>query len=131
LGQRNFKPRHKTSGGKEFNNKAHWRAMYDSAAWRSYRLRFLAENPECYACGKPATQVDHLIPHKGDVRLFEKVDNHLPLCESCHSIVTKKFDKFYVAGHSIEPKIKWLNKGRIPTDEWTPRKVRVLPSYKK
>ena len=102
--------------------------MYDRA-WEAYRLKFLALNPECYACGKRATEVDHLTPHQGDEKLFKKTDNHIPLCESCHSTVTAKFDMKYRAGNPITDKIRWLNSRRTTTDTWSPKKVKVVPSY--
>lgn len=132
MGQRTFKPRHQTSSlSKAFNPlRQKSQAMYKSEAWIRYCDKFLAVNPECYACGKKATEVDHLIPHKGDELLFKKLDNHLPLCKSCHSTVTMKFDvRHRGIGVNLE-KIKWLNHRRIPTDEWPlPRKVKVLASY--
>ena len=61
---------------------------YDSK-WRSARLRFLRENPLCAQCRKrgklvPATVVDHIIPHRGDRKLFWDKNNWQPLCKSCH-----------------------------------------------
>jgi len=104
--------------------------MYkDGRDWRNYAAKFLAINKECYACGKPATVVDHLKPHKGDEFLFKKTDNHIPLCTSCHNTVTSKFDRYYRQGDSIENKIKWLSRLRGVTDGWFPKKVKVLPSY--
>lgn len=103
--------------------------MYDRD-WERYRARFLAINPECYACAKPAVVVDHLKPHQGDQQLFEKLDNHLPLCISCHNTVTTKFDRQYRAGNPITDKIKWLNRNRIPGDGGNPRRVKVLPNYR-
>jgi 5-methylcytosine-specific restriction protein A len=39
-----------------------------------------------------ATVVDHIIPHKGDKRLFWDIKNWQPLCASCHGIKTAKED---------------------------------------
>ncbi|MEO4040348.1 HNH endonuclease signature motif containing protein [Hoeflea sp. CAU 1731] len=36
-------------------------------------------------CGKPAKVVDHIIPHKGDRKLFWDRSNWQPLCTPCHS----------------------------------------------
>ena len=30
------------------------------------------------------TVVDHIVPHRGDARLFWDEDNWQPLCKSCH-----------------------------------------------
>lgn len=62
---------------------------YDSR-WRRARLGFLARHPLCVTCyseGKivPATDVDHIVPHRGDRNLFWDVKNWQPLCKSCHS----------------------------------------------
>ena len=32
----------------------------------------------------PATVVDHIIPHKGDMDIFWDEDNWQPLCKRCH-----------------------------------------------
>jgi 5-methylcytosine-specific restriction protein A len=37
-----------------------------------------------------ATEVDHIIPHKGDMKLFWDSDNWQGLCKSCHSKKTAK-----------------------------------------
>lgn len=59
------------------------------ADWRKARRRFLAVNPLCAACLKrgvltPATVVDHIVPHRGDQRLFWDQKNWQPLCKQCH-----------------------------------------------
>lgn len=69
---------------------------YD-ARWRRARKRFLAENPLCVECLKegrltPATRVDHIVPHKGDLKLFWDETNWQPLCESCHNKKTARED---------------------------------------
>ncbi|WP_460274261.1 HNH endonuclease signature motif containing protein [Celeribacter sp. ULVN23_4] len=40
--------------------------------------------PVCVRCGAPATVVDHIIPHKGDDRLFWDKTNWQALCKPCH-----------------------------------------------
>ena len=69
---------------------------YD-ARWRSARLSYLSRHPLCASCEKdgliePATVVDHVKPHKGDVRLFWDVDNWQPLCKRCHDRKTATED---------------------------------------
>ncbi|HZC81646.1 MAG TPA: HNH endonuclease signature motif containing protein [Nitrospiraceae bacterium] len=54
------------------------------------RLRFLREHPLCVTClkegiVKPATDVDHVIPHGGTERLFWDEENWQALCHECHS----------------------------------------------
>jgi len=65
--------------------------------WNKYRLTFLSKNPLCVECGKegiikPATVVDHIIPHKGNNNLFWDSGNHQALCKRCHDIKTVKED---------------------------------------
>ncbi len=127
---KSFVPRHrKDNSTRRFNGRAKIDAMYDKD-WERYRARFLAINKECYACGKPAQVVDHLIPHQGDIRLFEKCDNHIPLCIKDHNFVTTKFDRNYRAGNPVTDKILWLNRNRFPRDDWFPKKVKVLDRYR-
>ena len=61
---------------------------YDSK-WRTARQRYLRRFPLCAEClrkGKlsPATVVDHIIPHRGNERLFWDQGNWQPLCKRCH-----------------------------------------------
>lgn len=74
---------------------AHQRG-YDSK-WRKARIGFLTKNPFCIFCRekgiiKPATVVDHIIPHKGDKKLFWDKTNWQPLCKQCHDRKTVKED---------------------------------------
>ena len=60
-----------------------------NAEWRRARKAFLQKHPLCAECGKagkltPATVVDHIIPHRGDKRLFWDEHNWQALCKSCH-----------------------------------------------
>lgn len=69
---------------------------YDSK-WRKARKYFLQDNPLCVHCEKegrvvPATDVDHIIPHKGDMNLFWDQSNWQSLCKECHSRKTVKED---------------------------------------
>ncbi|WP_328595995.1 HNH endonuclease signature motif containing protein [Aureimonas psammosilenae] len=36
-------------------------------------------------CGAPSTVVDHIIPHRMDLKLFWRRSNWQPLCQPCHS----------------------------------------------
>lgn len=75
----------------------HW--MYQMPEWRdrSVGLRWhrLAIEPNCRECSKAriasaATDVDHIVPHRGDMRLFLDVDNTQSLCHRHHSIKTAR-----------------------------------------
>ncbi len=57
--------------------------------WQKARAIFLKQHPLCAFCqaeGKivPATVVDHIIPHRGDQRLFWDQTNWESLCKECH-----------------------------------------------
>ena len=61
--------------------------------WRSARERYLRRNPLCAECLRsgvvtPATVVDHIVPHRGNPRLFWDEHNWQPLCKHCHDIKT-------------------------------------------
>ena len=60
--------------------------------WRQARAAFLASHPACVApgCTQPATDVDHIVPHKGDYALMWTETNWQPLCSACHSKKTRQ-----------------------------------------
>ena len=63
--------------------------LYNSTRWRKLRSKFLNEHPLCNYCEqrniiKPATIVDHIVPHKGDLELFWSESNLQSLCKTCH-----------------------------------------------
>lgn len=54
--------------------------------WDKARAGYLLKHPACAMCRKPATVVDHIIPHRGDRDLFWDIKNNWqPLCTPCHS----------------------------------------------
>ena len=58
-------------------------------AWQRESKRFLQSHPLCAECAKAgryvkATVVDHIIPNRGDQKLFWDQDNWQPLCKQCH-----------------------------------------------
>ncbi|MDF1600169.1 HNH endonuclease signature motif containing protein [Mesorhizobium sp. YIM 152430] len=57
-----------------------------TSEWQKARAAFLRMFPYCRhnGCGRPATIVHHVIPHKGDQRLFWDRGNWLACCKSCH-----------------------------------------------
>jgi 5-methylcytosine-specific restriction protein A len=63
--------------------------------WQAARLHHLAEHPMCAACATRgcvtvATDVDHIVPHRGDRRLFWSRENWQSLCHECHSRKTQQ-----------------------------------------
>lgn len=66
-----------------------YRPLYKSKAWRNGRLVFLAQHPLCARCeaeGRitPATVVNHVKPHKGNVALFYDWNNWEAVCKPHH-----------------------------------------------
>ena len=71
------------------------RALYADPRWTAAARRFLERHPLCVDCGElgvvePATDVDHVVPHKGDRQLFWDRSNWQPLCHRCHSRKTAR-----------------------------------------
>ena len=59
--------------------------------WQKIRKAFLQRNPLCVECMRtsgvvtPATVVDHIIPHKGNRKLFYDENNYQAMCHVCHN----------------------------------------------
>lgn len=73
--------------------------MYNMPEWRDPRIGIRAERlrrePLCRECGcegrrTRAAEVDHVIPHKGDMNLFLSLENTQSLCKSHHSSKTAR-----------------------------------------
>lgn len=69
-----------------------------NSQWRKARNIYLKEHPLCAYCMKEgkftkATVVDHIIPHRGDDKLFWDESNWQPLCKSCHDKKTMTEDR--------------------------------------
>jgi 5-methylcytosine-specific restriction protein A len=66
--------------------------------WARARLRFIAEHKYCAnkkahgAVVVLAQEVDHVIPHRGDMKLFWDTSNWQALCKACHSAKTATED---------------------------------------
>lgn len=65
--------------------------------WRKARERFLYDNPLCRHHEQqgqlvPATVVDHIIPHRGDLGLMWSQSNWQALCKPCHDKKTATED---------------------------------------
>lgn len=72
------------------------RKWYSTARWQALRARVLAAQPfcpDCEAAGRLAVDahdVDHIIPHRGNPKLFWDRKNLRGLCASCHSRKTQR-----------------------------------------
>src|SRR5690625_4181694 len=58
--------------------------------WQQARKGYLRKYPLCRMCEEKgytviASVVDHVIPHRGDMRIFWDSDNWQPLCVQCHN----------------------------------------------
>ena len=66
--------------------------------WQKVRDLWLIDNPLCVHCLDngiimSANEVDHIVPHKGDLTLFWDHTNYQSLCKSCHSVKTRGENK--------------------------------------
>ncbi len=63
--------------------------------WRKARINYLTQHPLCRLCAEiglssAATIVDHIKPHKGDLKLFWRKTNWQPLCKRCHDAIKQR-----------------------------------------
>lgn len=77
------------SGGGRRDSAA-WHGLYYKSKWKELRTVQLLREPFCRTCAAagrrtPAEDVDHIIPHRGDMQLFTDPGNLQSLCHSCHS----------------------------------------------
>lgn len=62
--------------------------------WQKFRESYLSSHPLCVECEKagkitPATDVDHIVPHRGDMEKFWQ-GPFQALCGPCHKSKTAK-----------------------------------------
>lgn len=65
--------------------------------WQKASKAFLHAHPLCEECLKhgrytKATVVDHIVPHRGDPKLFWDQSNWQSLCKACHDKKTRNED---------------------------------------
>lgn len=65
--------------------------MYQEPEYRRQRAAFLLAHPLC-GCGSRATVLDHVVPHRGDRRLFMDQANWSAVCKRCHDRKTGRLD---------------------------------------
>lgn len=63
--------------------------------WQASSQGYLRAHPLCRECERlgvveAATEVDHIVPHRGDRQRFWDAANWQPLCTSCHARKTAK-----------------------------------------
>jgi 5-methylcytosine-specific restriction protein A len=71
--------------------------------WQKVRLGYLARHPLCVDPYRvhgervvAATELDHIVPHKGNMTLFWDATNWQGLCKACHSRKTATEDSSFV-----------------------------------
>lgn len=69
--------------------KVNFKELYKTSQWRKIRAIKIQKNPLCEICFKKGNQsisknVDHIIDHKGNIKLFLDYKNLQALCVSCH-----------------------------------------------
>ena len=72
-----------------------WAGWYSTAWWKKTRRWYLGQYPMCCDCLKErkyvlATELDHIIPHRGNEALFRDVSNLAGRCKKHHSSKTAK-----------------------------------------
>jgi 5-methylcytosine-specific restriction protein A len=74
-----------------------WSLWYRRAHWthpvKGLRAVVLGkpENVICRNCKRvPSTVADHIVPHKGDWKLFTRLENLQGLCAPCHDEKTRR-----------------------------------------
>lgn len=75
-----------------------YRLLYTTTRWRKLRRVFLAEHPLCAMCQQEdkvcaAEELDHIVPHRGDLALFWNVQNLQALCRFHHRSVKAQMER--------------------------------------
>ena len=83
-----------------------WSRLYNSARWRKIRARQLRREPWCAECLRSgvhtqATDVDHIVPHRGDVERFYHGALQ-SLCHQCHASKTAREVRSMLEGRGHE-----------------------------
>jgi 5-methylcytosine-specific restriction protein A len=86
--------------------------------WDKAAKRFLQENPLCAECARQgrttmADLVDHIVPAKGDQKLFWDSENWQALCSACHNRKTNSRDGGF--GNRIIPRRNPLENPKTKT----------------
>lgn len=87
---------HRPRGDRRSEEAQSWRWMYQTDEWKlDLRPAQLLREPFCRECARHgrrvrATDVDHIVDHKGDWSKFCDRSNFESLCHSCHSRKTAR-----------------------------------------
>lgn len=69
-----------------------YQSLYKTKRYLKRRQVFLSLNPWCTRCGTVATELDHIVPHKGSTTRFFDEKNWQGLCKRCHDNKTSSED---------------------------------------
>ena len=80
---------------RDIPSRPHYHSLYNSGAWGRLRMSVLSEQPVCQRCQhygitRATSDIDHIIPHKGDRTLFHDRSNLQGLCNECHGWKTAR-----------------------------------------
>lgn len=80
------------------NKRPAYVSWYKTNNWKKLRLKVLSRHPLCVFCKKKgiiteSVVADHIVPHRGDMELFFKIENLTGLCKHCHSSTKQKYEK--------------------------------------
>jgi len=89
--------------------------------WQKARDHFLSSKPPCAICKRKGLSakemhVDHIKPHRGDMKLLYDVSNLQALCKSCHSTKTNREDGGFgniTADAKAEQRKKYAESGYV------------------
>lgn len=68
-----------------FKRRPPLKELYNTTRWQKTRAAFLAENPVCARCGRPANTVHHVAMARENPELWFDFDNLEALCRGCHA----------------------------------------------
>lgn len=91
-----------------------------TSKWQKESKRYLRDNPLCVMCkanGRfvEATVVDHIVPHRGNQKLFWSHSNWQALCKPCHD---KKQERKTVHLHIPTESSYCMREGRSKSLQW-------------
>lgn len=84
--------------------------LYRSCQWVALRRQQLGALPFCAECLRAgrytlASEVDHVVPHRNDERLFFDPSNLQSLCKPCHSVKTAREDGGFGRANHIQDEV--------------------------
>ncbi len=112
--------RHAAAHARVFRSAEHRKEaarLYRTGQWQVLRRQLLTQQPFCTECMKAgkytlANEVDHIVPHRNNERLFYDPSNLQPLCRPCHSTKTAREDGGFGRAKHIENEV--ADRERVP-----------------